>query len=71
MNEGRATVAALSGVTLTYRKTLALDAIDLAIPAGLMVGFIGPDGVGKSSLLSLVAGARRSKRVRSLFLVKT
>jgi len=59
VNEGRATVAALSGVTLTYGKTLALDAIDLAIPAGLMVGFIGPDGVGKSSLLSLVAGARK------------
>ncbi len=59
MNEGQATVATLSGVTLTYGKTLALDAVDLAIPAGVMVGFIGPDGVGKSSLLSLIAGARR------------
>ncbi len=59
MNEGRATVATLSGVTLTYGKMLALDAVDLAIPAGIMVGFIGPDGVGKSSLLSLIAGARR------------
>lgn len=59
MNETQATVAVLSGVTLVYRKTLALDAVDLAIPAGCMVGFIGPDGVGKSSLLSLVAGARR------------
>lgn len=59
MNETQATVAVLSGVRLVYRKTLALDAVDLAIPAGCMVGFIGPDGVGKSSLLSLVAGARR------------
>jgi len=59
VNEGQATVATLSGVTLTYGKTLALDAVDLAIPAGVMVGFIGPDGVGKSSLLSLIAGARR------------
>ena len=59
MNEGQAIVATLSGVTLTYGKTLALDAVDLAIPAGVMVGFIGPDGVGKSSLLSLIAGARR------------
>nr|WP_305080284.1 ribosome-associated ATPase/putative transporter RbbA [Methylovirgula sp. HY1] len=49
----------LSGIALAYGKTAALDAIDLAIPAGIMVGFIGPDGVGKSSLLSLVAGARR------------
>jgi ABC-type multidrug transport system ATPase subunit len=30
----------------------------LDIPAGRMVGLIGPDGVGKSSLLALVAGVR-------------
>jgi ribosome-dependent ATPase len=59
VNEGRATVAALSGVTLTYGKTIALDGIDLAIPSSCMAGFIGADGVGKSSLLSLVTGVRR------------
>uniref|UniRef100_I1XFP4 ABC-type multidrug transport system, permease component n=2 Tax=Methylophaga nitratireducenticrescens TaxID=754476 RepID=I1XFP4_METNJ len=37
---------------------MALDGIDLDIPAGQMVGLIGPDGVGKSSLLSLLAGVR-------------
>ena len=36
-----------------------MDAVDLDIPAGGMVGFIGPDGVGKSSLLALLAGARK------------
>jgi len=51
-------VACLSGVGLRFGKALALDGIDLDIPAGRMVGFIGPDGVGKSSLLSLLAGAR-------------
>ncbi|MFG1299806.1 ribosome-associated ATPase/putative transporter RbbA [Xanthobacter sp. V3C-3] len=51
-------VAILKAVGLTYGKTRALDAVDLEIPAGCMVGLIGPDGVGKSSLLSLVAGAR-------------
>ncbi|MFS2116272.1 ribosome-associated ATPase/putative transporter RbbA [Herbaspirillum frisingense] len=51
-------VARLDGVSLRYGKTLALDAISLQVPAGCMVGLIGPDGVGKSSLLSLVAGAR-------------
>lgn len=59
MNDSRMNVAELSGVTLRYGPTLALDAVDLSIPAGLMVGFIGPDGVGKSSLLSLIAGARK------------
>lgn len=52
------TVVRLSGIELHYGKTKALDGIDLAVPAGCMVGLIGPDGVGKSSLLSLVAGAR-------------
>lgn len=32
--------------------------ISVEIPAGRMIGLIGPDGVGKSSLLSLVSGAR-------------
>lgn len=52
-------VARLSGVNHRYRKTQALENISLDIPAGCRVGLIGPDGVGKSSLLSLVAGARR------------
>ena len=51
-------VARLAGVSLRYRKTLALANISLDIPAACMVGFIGPDGVGKSSLLALLAGAR-------------
>jgi ribosome-dependent ATPase len=52
-------VAQLSGVTLRYRHTVAVDAVDLDIPAACMVGFIGPDGVGKSSLLALISGARK------------
>ena len=51
-------VVRLAGVSLRFGKTLALDRIDLDIPGGRMVGLIGPDGVGKSSLMSLVAGAR-------------
>ena len=54
-----AIVVRLTGVSLRYGTTLALDGIDLEVPAGRMVGLIGPDGVGKSSLLSLAAGARR------------
>ena len=53
-----APVATLRGVRLRYGRALALDGIDLDFPAGCMVGLIGPDGVGKSSLLSLLAGAR-------------
>jgi len=50
-------VVRLHGVGLSYGKTRALEAVTLDMPAGCMVGLIGPDGVGKSSLLSLVAGA--------------
>lgn len=54
----RAPVASVAGVGLRYGKTVALDGVTLDIPAGRMVGLLGPDGVGKSSLLSLLAGAR-------------
>jgi ABC-type multidrug transport system ATPase subunit len=56
--EGTGPVASLRGVRLRYGKVLALDGIDLDVPAGRMVGLMGPDGIGKSSLLSLIAGAR-------------
>ena len=54
-----AEAARLEAVTHRYGKTLALDNVSLVIPAGIMVGLIGPDGVGKSSVLSLIAGARQ------------
>ena len=52
-------VARLHQVSLTYGKALALNAVDLDLPAGCIVGIIGPDGVGKSSLLALIAGSRK------------
>ena len=42
-----------------YGKTIAVDDVTLDIAPGQMVGVIGPDGVGKSTLLGLIAGARR------------
>ncbi|HXV67879.1 MAG TPA: ribosome-associated ATPase/putative transporter RbbA [Nitrospira sp.] len=52
-------VSRIEAVTHRYGNTIALDAVTLEIPSGRMVGFIGPDGVGKSSLLGLVAGAKK------------
>ncbi len=54
----------LTDVSHTYGKTLAVNALDLDIPAGCMVGFIGPDGVGKSSVLALIAGATHIQQGR-------
>lgn len=58
-DESARPVAEVSELTLRYGKVTALDNVSLAIPAGCMVGLIGPDGVGKSSFLSLLAGARK------------
>ncbi|WP_203434315.1 ATP-binding cassette domain-containing protein [Nitrosococcus halophilus] len=52
-------VAEVAGLTHRYGETVAVNNLHLALPAGGMVGFIGPDGVGKSTLLALIAGARQ------------
>ena len=51
-------VASLAGVRHIYGGTAALDGVTLDIPAGRMVGFLGPDGVGKSTLLASMSAAR-------------
>ena len=55
-------VARLENVSQHFGATTALRDITLTLPARCMVGLIGPDGVGKSSLLSLIAGARAIKQ---------
>jgi ribosome-dependent ATPase len=54
-----ASAASLVSVTHRYGERIALADISLELPAGRMTGLIGPDGVGKSTLLALVAGVRR------------
>jgi len=48
----------LDAVSVRYGRTLALDRVTLVLPAGRIIGLIGPDGVGKSTLFNLVVGAR-------------
>ena len=40
----RPPVARLSGVDQRYGASVALESVDIALPAGCMVGLIGPDG---------------------------
>ena len=49
----------IQGLRHVYGETVAVDDVTLDVPGGQMVGVIGPDGVGKSTLLGLIAGARR------------
>jgi len=58
--DGPASIAVkIEGVSHAYDDTVALNNISLTVPAGKMVGIIGPDGAGKSCLLALVAGAKK------------
>src|SRR5690625_7359418 len=47
------------GLIHRYGDTLALDQVSLALPRGAVTGVIGPDGAGESTLLGLIAGARK------------
>lgn len=49
----------MDAVSHRYGKTLALDDLSLTLPSAKVTGLIGPDGVGKSTLLALIAGARK------------
>ena len=53
-------VASIRDVTHRYGKvpSRSID-FSLDIPSGIMVGIIGPDGVGKSTLMALIAGSKK------------
>ena len=51
-------VVSVSDLSLNYGEIKALQHLSINIPTDIVVGLIGPDGVGKSSLLSLISGAR-------------
>ena len=68
MSARESTVAQVENITQRYGKMVALDGVTIDLPAGCMVGLIGPDGVGKSSLLSMIAGARQIQSGRVIVL---
>src|SRR4051795_6952855 len=51
----------LDGVSHRYGHTTALDGVSLSIPGGTATAVVGPDGVGKSTLLALIAGIKRGQ----------
>jgi ribosome-dependent ATPase len=66
--ERQESVASLKGVSQRYGKAIALDQVELDIPSHKMIGLIGPDGVGKSTLLGIVAGVRRIQQGKVMVL---
>ncbi|PWC37356.1 ABC transporter ATP-binding protein/permease [Azospirillum sp. TSO22-1] len=49
----------VAGVSHRYGRTVALDAVSVDVPPACSVAVIGPDGVGKSTLLGLIATAKK------------
>ncbi|MBO7554662.1 MAG: ATP-binding cassette domain-containing protein, partial [Neisseriaceae bacterium] len=64
-------ILTLSHLTHRYGKTLAVDDVSLTIHQGATVALVGPDGVGKSTLLSLIAGTKKQQTGESVVLGKT
>jgi lipooligosaccharide transport system ATP-binding protein len=54
-----APIVQLRGVTKRFGSRVAVDALDLEIPAGGCFGLLGPNGAGKTTALRLIYGATR------------
>jgi ribosome-dependent ATPase len=60
MTEAQSTTAIeLHSIRHVYSKIVAVDDVSLTVPSGSTVALIGPDGVGKSTLMALIAGVKR------------
>ncbi|MBN8892376.1 MAG: ABC transporter [Rhodospirillales bacterium 70-18] len=47
---------AVTGLTKRYDATLAVDAIDFAVPSGATVGLLGGNGAGKTTTIAMLLG---------------
>ncbi|WP_028357096.1 ribosome-associated ATPase/putative transporter RbbA [Brackiella oedipodis] len=80
MNSNTSNAIEIEHLSHRFKKNQALKDVSFCLKAGSTAGLIGPDGVGKSTLLSIIAGVRiiqegsvkvldgdmRSKKVRNL-----
>lgn len=54
------TAISIQGLVKTYGQTLALDGLDLEVPAGEVHGFLGPNGAGKTTTIRILLGLLRA-----------
>lgn len=46
-------------LTKHYGRTVAVESLDLEVPAGLVFGYLGPNGAGKTTTIRLLVGLLR------------
>lgn len=51
--------ARVRGLRKVFRRTVALDSVDLDVPSGSVLGLLGPNGSGKTTILRLMLGLSR------------
>ncbi len=56
---------AIEHLTKRYRKTVAVDDLDLVVEPGVVTGFLGPNGSGKSTTMRVIMGLDRPTRGRA------
>jgi ABC-2 type transport system ATP-binding protein len=60
--EYRGPLVQATGLTKSYKRTVALRGVDIEVSAGEVVGLLGPNGAGKSTLTKVLCGLVRPDR---------
>jgi ABC-2 type transport system ATP-binding protein len=56
---GRPAAIRTSGLSKRFGRVVALDGLDLEVPAGIVFGLLGPNGAGKTTTIRLLTGLAR------------
>src|SRR4051794_13164961 len=54
-----ASAVSMDGLTKSYGRRVAVDALTVDIPSGVVAGFVGPNGAGKTTTMAMLLGLVR------------
>jgi ABC-2 type transport system ATP-binding protein len=68
MNTDNTTVIETRALTKRFGERVAVDGIDLVVPAGVAFGFLGPNGAGKTTMIRTLLGLTQASSGEVLLL---